>query len=199
MSEHTNAPSQNLSVSEFDAWAEIYVRHGAFNHPSELHGSLTGQLASGERLSPEAWLALAEDHLATEQLTEYQQEDAGLRRFLMSAYEQALQSLQAPDMSFQLLLPDEEHAIPERLRALSAWVRGFLEGMALSGGAQLRNAPDDIRELVRDFVAISQVEPEEAGTDEDEQQLSEVVEFVRVGVLTVYTEFNAPVGSATVH
>lgn len=199
MSDQPTSSSQNRPVSEFDAWAEIYVRHGAFNHPSELHGSLTGQLAAGERLSPEAWLALAGDHLATEQVAEYQQEDAGLRRFLMTAYERALQSLQAPDMSFQLLLPDEDHAISERLRALSAWVRGFLEGMALSGGSQLRNAPDDIRELIRDFVAISQVEPQEEGSDEDERQLLEIVEFVRVGVLTVYTEFNAPVGSATLH
>ncbi len=199
MSEQNTNPSRAHTAADFEAWADVFLRHGAFNHPSELHGSLAGQLAAGERLSPEAWLALAGEHLATEQLVDYQQEDAGLRQFLMQAYEQALQSLQSPDMDFQLLLPDEDHDMAERLLALSAWVRGFLEGMALSGGSQLRNAPEDIRELIRDFAAISQVEADEEGTDEDERQLSEVIEFVRVGVLTVYTEFNAPAGQNTLH
>lgn len=199
MSERQSTHSRISGTGDFEQWTDMFLRHGAFNHPSELHGSLTGQLAAGERLSPEAWLALASEHLATEQLADYQQEDAVLRRFLMTAYEQSLQNLQAPDMSFQLLLPDEDHDIGERLLALAAWVRGFLEGMALSGGGHLRNAPDEIRELMKDFAAIAQVQADESGTEEDERQLAEVIEFVRVGVLTVFAEFNAPVGQNTLH
>ncbi len=49
-----------------------------------------------------------------------------------SAYGKTLKQLQSTDMSFQPLLPDDDYAIEQRLEALVAWVRGFLEGMALA-------------------------------------------------------------------
>jgi uncharacterized protein YgfB (UPF0149 family) len=43
------------------------------------------------------------------------------------------------------------------------------------------------------MVAISQVaDQEEEGGEESEQQLLEIVEYVRLGALSVFTEFNPP-------
>jgi uncharacterized protein YgfB (UPF0149 family) len=95
-------------------------------------------------------------------------------------------------MSFQPLLPDDDYAIEQRLEALTSWVRGFLEGMALSAGQALGEAPDEIRELIEDLVAISQVADDDEPDDESEQQLMEIVEYVRLGALAVFTEFNPP-------
>lgn len=192
-------PSSTVLHQDFEAWANVFLRQGAVNHPSELHGNLSGQLALGARLSNDAWLALAAEHMGSEQVQAQQEEDAELRDFLMDAYEQTLQAMYAPDMSFAPLLPDDEYDLNERLMALSAWVRGFLEGMALVGSRQLGESSPEIRELIRDFVAISQVDAQEDGSEEDEQQLTEVVEFVRVGVLTVFTEFNTAPAAETLH
>ncbi|HCW89153.1 MAG TPA: YecA family protein, partial [Marinobacter sp.] len=64
---------------------------------------------------------------------------------------------------------------------------------ALSAGASLGEAPEEIREVIGDMVAISQVaDQEEEGGEESEQQLLEIVEYVRLGALSVFTEFNPP-------
>jgi hypothetical protein len=68
----------------------------------------------------------------------------------------------------------------------------LLEGMALSAGQALGEAPDEIRELIEDLVAISQVADDDEPDDESEQQLMEIVEYVRLGALAVFTEFNPP-------
>ena len=64
--------------------------------------------------------------------------------------------------------------------------------MALSAGESLGQAPDEIRELIEDMVAISQLSEEEEADDESEQQLLEITEYIRLGALAVFTEFNAP-------
>ena len=71
-------------------------------------------------------------------------------------------------------------------------MRGFLEGMALSAGASLGEAPEEIREVIEDMVAISQLSEDEEPDDESEQQLLEITEYVRLGALAVFTEFNEP-------
>ena len=107
-------------------------------------------------------------------------------------------------MSFHPLLPDDDYALDQRIQSLAAWVQGFLEGMAVTAGARLGEANDDIRELIEDMVAISQVEEEDDTSDEAEFQLSDLTEYVRLGVLSVFTEFNPPespknVGGKTLH
>lgn len=180
-------------VYDFDAWTDLHYRHEAINHPSELHGLLSGQLAAGERLSSERWEHLACEHLGCEQLKEDLGEDLPSARAMLHAfYGRTLSSLQSESMDFQLLLPSDQVGLGQRLEALSAWVRGFLEGMARAAGEGLSTAPDDIRELVRDFVAITQVEMDADDSEDSEKELQEISEYVRIGVLNVFAEFNRP-------
>ncbi|MFE8070667.1 UPF0149 family protein [Marinobacteraceae bacterium S3BR75-40.1] len=192
MTAQNPASDANDDVLDFDRWADLFALHSAFNHPCELHGALAGQLAAGERLSSERWEELALEHLGTEQLKPAEGEAPDPQAFLHAAYARVLASLQSEQMSFRLLLPDDRAPLEQRLEALGAWTRGFLEGMAVAAGEQLKRAPDDIRELVRDLVAITQVEPDEDDSEEGEQQFAEVAEYVRIGVLNVFTEFNRP-------
>lgn len=178
-------------TDHFEIWANLYVRHGAFNHPSELHGALAGQLAAGQRLSGDRWEALAADHIGTENLLPAAEGAPDARTFLGAAYDEALAGLESDEMNFRLLLPEDEAPMGERLFALSAWVRGFLEGMAVAGGERLAGAPEEVRELIQDFVAISQVEDDIDEEEEaDEGEWAEVSEFVRIGAMTVFAEFN---------
>ncbi|WP_372964655.1 UPF0149 family protein [Marinobacter sp.] len=177
-------------ADEFEQWANMFTAHKAFSHPSELHGVLCGQLAAGTRIPEPEWLAMVCEHMGLTEQAMGESDD--LAPFMYGAYEQALARLQSSEMSFQPLLPDDDYAIEQRLDALVSWVRGFLEGMALAAGAALGQAPDEIRELIEDLVAISQLSDDEEADDESEQQLLEITEYVRLGALAVFTEFNEP-------
>lgn len=182
-------------AAAFERWANIFTAHKAFSHPSELHGVLCGRLAAGARIDESEWLAMVCEHMGLPDTAA--EESADLKDFMQAAYDQTLALLKATDMSFHPLLPDDDYAIDQRLEALTSWVRGFLEGMALSAGESLGQAPDEIRELIEDMVAISQVSEEDEADDESEQQLMEIVEYVRLGALAVFTEFNPPEKPAT--
>lgn len=182
-------------AAAFERWANMFTAHKAFSHPSELHGVLCGRLAAGARIDESEWLAMVCEHMGLPETATGESDD--LKEFMQAAYDQTLALLKAADMSFHPLLPDDDYAIDQRLEALTSWVRGFLEGMALSGGESLGQAPDEIRELIEDMVAISQVSEDEEPDDESEHQLIEIVEYVRLGALAVFTEFNPPERPAT--
>jgi yecA family protein len=190
MSEADLSSSQAVA---FEQWANVFTAHQAFSHPSELHGALCGRLAAGARMQESDWLALVCEHMGLPSTGA--DDSATLQPFMLTAYDEALERLKSADMSFRPLLPDDEYAIEQRLEALVSWVRGFLEGMAMSAGESLGQAPDEIRELIEDMVAISQLSDEsdeEGQDDESEQHFMEVVEYVRLGALSVFTEFNPP-------
>ncbi|MCK0163316.1 UPF0149 family protein [Marinobacter sp. S6332] len=177
-------------AAEFERWANVFTAHKAFSHPSELHGALCGRLAAGSRIEEDEWLAMVCEHMGLPETAVEENEDLSV--FMNEAYEQALAFLKSADMSFHPLLPDDDYAIDQRLEALVAWVRGFLEGMALSAGESLGEAPEEIRELIGDMVAISQVSEDQESDQESEQQLVEITEYIRLGALAVFTEFNPP-------
>ncbi|MFT7337372.1 MAG: yecA family protein [Marinobacter maritimus] len=177
-------------AAEFERWANVFTAHKAFSHPSELHGALCGRLAAGSRIEEDEWLAMVCEHMGLPESAAAEADDLSV--FMNEAYERVLVFLKSADMSFHPLLPDDDYAIDQRLEALVAWVRGFLEGMALSAGESLGEAPDEIRELIEDMVAISQVSEEQESDQESEQQLVEITEYIRLGALAVFTEFNPP-------
>ncbi|MDC0663197.1 UPF0149 family protein [Marinobacter sp. SS21] len=186
----------------FECWANLFTAHQAFSHPSELHGVLCGRLAAGGRLAEPEWLALVCEHMGLAETAA--DESAELASFMGAAYAGTLDGLKAADMSFQPLLPDDDYALEQRLQALSSWIRGFLEGLALQAGAALGAAPSEIRELIEDLVAISQVsdaEDDSEDGEDSETQLLEITEYVRLGALAVFTEYNPPEppASETVH
>ena len=177
-------------AAEFERWANVFTAHKAFSHPSELHGALCGRLAAGSRIEEDEWLAMVCEHMGLPESAAEEADD--LSAFMNEAYERALVFLKSADMSFHPLLPDDDYAIDQRLEALVAWIRGFLEGMALSAGESLGEAPEEIRELIEDMVAISQVAEDQESDQESEQQLVEITEYIRLGALAVFTEFNPP-------
>lgn len=195
----TDHVSQAPALDDFETWANFFASYKAFSHPAELHGGLCGRLAAGGRLNTQEWRVLACEQMGiAPEATEGADE---LTTFLDTAYEVTLAALQSSDMSFRPLLPDDEYTLEQRLQSLSAWVRGFLEGMAVMASRELGEATGEVREVVEDMVAISQVAQGEDDGEEAEQQFNEIMEYVRVGALTVFTEFNAPAPPAetTVH
>lgn len=89
------------------------------------------------------------------------------------------------DFNFQLLLPDDSISLQERSRALAEWCGGFIMGLLESGVKEFDTLPEDVAEVAKDLVEISQLDAstDDGGSDSDLMQLEE---YVRVGVQIIY-------------
>lgn len=166
---------------DFDELADLYQAHGALNPPSEWHGMLCGKLMGGAKLSEDNVISLAIEHMGVDKLL-----DVESAQLLVEIFGRLEKSIRADDMSFKPLLPEDEFALSERVEALSHWVRGFLEGVALQMGPTLMEKGDDIREILQDLVEISQIDSDIDEDDASEIEFMEVVEHVRMSVLSLY-------------
>ena len=147
---------------------------------AEAHGTLAGCLCAALGYCFEDWLLeiLPEGRaqpLAAATLRELYAETAG--------------SLRAPDMEFDLLLPEEAQSIDARAAALAQWCQGFLYGLGSGPMQDAGSLPGDIGEIVRDLSEIGNVGVDIAQTEEsNENAYAELVEFVRVSVQVVFEE-----------
>jgi uncharacterized protein YgfB (UPF0149 family) len=151
---------------------------------SDLHGSLTGYLCAGGSAGVEEWPeALALDADSGVPL----RSDA-----LRQLYRDCRAQLDDPDLGFEPLLPSLDVPVERRADALVEWCRGFLGGIGLSGTASAGGLSPDANEVLADIGRIAQSRFAYDDDDEDESALSEVLEFVRVGVLLLHTELMRP-------
>ena len=185
----------NMPDSDFDWLADVYNSQGAMNHPSELHGLALGEMAGGLCRSSADWIALVQDHMGVDELNVSKQ--TLLVDHLIEFYQQTEQAIERDSSAFELLLPDDGYALSDRVTALSIWVRGFLEGLAIAAGEQLAKVDSHLHEIIRDFVEISQLDEQVGCSEAEEREFFEVCEFVRIGVLNLYAEFNQPHSAMT--
>lgn len=90
---------------------------------------------------------------------------------------------------FALLLPGDDAPIDDRTGALADWARGF--AVALLRGNELtpEGLDGDSTEVVQDLVKISEARPG-GDSEEDERALTELEEYMRVGVQLVFEELH---------
>ncbi len=96
------------------------------------------------------------------------------------------QQLARGQLDFNLGLPDDEETLETRVKALACWLGGFLStlGEVGSGFPKTREG----REVLRDLVEISRVDPPPVATENDERDFLEVAEYVRMAVQFLYDE-----------
>lgn len=166
---------------DWDETAADLVSTRPWISPAELHGLLCGSVcADGEAPGDDAWLQRVWQH-AGEDLA-----DGADHAELIAFRERALGNLEADDFGFDLLLPDEETLLRERVAALASWCAGFLSGFGLGGG-RTDGMEEDALTALRDMAAIAGVDAEVDDDDGDEADFSELVEYVRMGVLVILT------------
>ena len=157
--------------------------------PAELHGLVSGQLASGSRLSNDLWLQMANDFLEIETFS-HETSKVGL----VGLYQQTLEQLEGLAMSLDLLLPDDEYEISQRVEGLGQWVQGFLAGFGTQGRQTDKSLSSDAKEMLNDLGQIAQVASVDLEeTEESENDFFELAEYVRMGAVFIFTECNKPV------
>jgi yecA family protein len=159
---------------------------------AEAHGIVTGVLSVPAR-ETEPWLPLI---LGPEQ-TEPAEASAELPEQLFALWHQTEDQLQRGEFDFVLLLPDETAGLQERIGALADWCRGYLLGLAHAGVSDESAVKGDGAEFLGDIERIAEVEIEPGdGIEDQEQALTELEEYVRMGVQLVYEELCAPSGAS---
>jgi uncharacterized protein YgfB (UPF0149 family) len=154
-------------------------------HPSaaEAHGILCAMLCAGAQKAEESWIA---ELLAGADETDLSTREC--RRALRDLAARTCEEIAAPQMDFTPLLPDDSRPLAERALGLYDWSRGFLYGLGISGVGASRLS-DQTKEALDSFASITHLDLEDLNDSEDnEQALMELTEFVRVAAMLVYEE-----------
>jgi len=177
----------NIDKLTFDDIANLLVSEKiTMVSPAELHGLVAGQLASGARLTQELWLQMANDFLDIEK---FSQESSKVG--LVGLYQQSLTQLESLTMSLDLLIPDDEYEISQRVESLGLWVQGFLAGFGTQGRQTDKSMGTDAKEMLNDLAQIAQVASVDLEETEDsENDFFELAEYVRMGAVFIFTECN---------
>ena len=165
--------------SPYTAFATLLSSNGHPVSPAELHGLLLGRSCAGAGFDADAWLADAA------QLLENEPGDT-VRNALIGLQEMVKGELAGDDITVVLLLPGDEAPLAERAAALGEWCKGFLYGFGLnSAGLTLSG---EAKEVLQDLDAISQVQDALEESEDGENDYMEVMEYLRVAPLLLYTE-----------
>ena len=159
-------------------WNDIDARLRALDADvtaSGCHGLLCGLLAAR---APGARAAYARHSVGSEEPPE----------LLGTLHDETLRQLDTTDFDFELLLPDDEAGLADRVDAMADWCDGFVFGVGAAGRA-IADLPADSAEFLGDAMEIARARSDSvSGGEDDEAAYTEVVEYVRVGVLLVRTE-----------
>jgi len=94
--------------------------------------------------------------------------------------------LTSADMTVVLLLPSDDAPLGERAIALGQWCQGFLAGFGLT--ARDTALSTEAMEVLQDLAAIAQVQDALEESDDGENDYMEVMEYLRVAPLLLFTE-----------
>lgn len=169
----------------FAAVAQALDAGGSIVNAAEAHGCLVGALCARRVYLPAEWM---------EELLPEAPEQASAAVDLTTGplhelFEQSRAVLEGPDMEFELLLPDEDAPLAERVEALGAWAQGFLYGFGAAGPFPRGTLPADVAEVLSDFAEVSRAGAVGSESAEvEESALADLIEFLRVGTQLIYDE-----------
>jgi uncharacterized protein YgfB (UPF0149 family) len=182
----------------FDRLRAALARGGYPGGAAEAHGELCGIACIVGAPAAGVWL---KDITGGADSARKVGEDA-----ILEIGEATCRELLEGDMSFMLLLPDDEESMGLRTEALAGWCAGFMRGLGeMAGRVEVDLMGNEAtREILEDFSAIARAQsgPDDSEPEpEAEAAYTELVEFVRVSVQLIFEEFHPlrSSGSVGVH
>ncbi|MGL5407557.1 MAG: UPF0149 family protein [Shewanella sp.] len=148
----------------------------------EAHGVLCGLVCGGIPLDEKSWLAYFNDLI---------NDGFGLpvavRQVMSDLYQQvvsALMSQKAPE----LLLPQDELPLDERVDALIDWAQAFLAGFGVMQQNLACTSPE-LQEMIQDIASITQLSDQFDQEDEENEAAFLVLyEHIKLGIMMAFEE-----------
>jgi len=152
--------------------------------PSELHGHASGMIVVNNDVEVEEWVELILEDYCFEKTNH-----SKLMPVLTALFDFAKDKLNADNYTFELLLPSDDNELSFRLEALSTWCGTFLTGLAFAGLKSDNNMHTDVHEFIADLEKISKVDFNTEGSQGEEADFVELVEYVKAGTILLFEEF----------
>lgn len=153
--------------------------------PSELQGLIIGMLSGGLTLEDDSWKTL---------LFDYTNDGMGwpinAAAIADAIYSVSVSELTKADVELSLLLPSDDDLL-NYADAASEWVNHFISGLGLAGQS-LAKLSSETKEALADLEEISKLGiDEEDDLQEQAILLEQVIEHVKVCVLTIHADLGA--------
>lgn len=156
---------------------------GADIEGAECHGMLCGMLASGMPFTSSNWLTHA---AGREDLSPFGPEGSG--HVVWDVLKATRTAFSEGACELRLVLPPESAGIGERAGGLVFWSRGFLSGFGLAGPLSFAELDEEARVFLEDLTRIARLDTRIEAAEENEQILTELEEFLRLGALMVFEQ-----------
>lgn len=170
---------------EFSQVSDVLSPFPELESPSFVHGMLVGLMTGDGDIKETVWI---------KKLIEEAQIKSVKESFLQVLHQLYLDTdagLNGSGFDFEMCLPDDQEPVEFRAAMLGHWAEGFLYGMGLLGKSD-KPMEREVTEFLSDLGDIARIDVadlSESGDDE-ENDLTEIIEFVRMGVLMVNEELN---------
>lgn len=156
--------------------------------PAEAQGIICAYVSLGKEDDKLNWLRelLGED-VELERLTEQ------AKIILYQLYTSTVRQLHDDQFQFDLLLPDDPVDLNERARHLAAWCQSFLFGLNVAGFDVDEAQDETIVEAIHDLSKIAGLSGASSEDIEEDDEIAfvELVEFVRIGVMTLFNTLHS--------
>ncbi|GHC24235.1 hypothetical protein GCM10010082_15940 [Kushneria pakistanensis] len=167
---------------DFATISDIFLAHGSLQSPAFFDGYLCARLAL-EDISAEDWLGLICAALGVEEPATREDGEQLLAWRVL-----AKERLDAQEMSFEPLLPDELFSLAERAQSLALWCQGFHEVAGEVDHEQRKTWSTPLQEGVADIEQLSQIDADIEESSENENDLFALTEHARMTALMLYVE-----------
>lgn len=174
--------------TDFDDLSHSLIKLNAATEAAESQGLLCGILSAMGRIDKTSWLqqVLGEAVPQGDELIEE------VRGQLEAVFSETMEALYDEEYGFELFLPDDDVSLDERLAALSEWCQGFLLGFSMRSLDSIEGeAREEIESLIEDFVGLTHIDLESGdAAEDDETSYFEITEYIRMGVIFIFTSLH---------
>lgn len=143
---------------------------------AKAHGILCGFACVKPKIDLQDWLGEVLPNMSDKPL------DQSTHAQLAQIHNNTLLQLNDATLDFQPLIADEDYPLREQADTLIQWCQGFLVGLGLG---KISVSDEDVSAMIKDFSEISGLDTEILENEQNAQDLSEIIEFVRMGVLLI--------------
>jgi uncharacterized protein len=159
---------------------------------AEIHGAISAILCTQGEAGRAHWLETVLPELPRA-MVEGDALAGAAAHLLDAVFDEVSSELASGEFAFTLLLPDDEQDLDERVAALGHWCQGFLLGLQAGGVSNAHGLAAELAEVYQDFSEISQISSGELAADEDDEEAyAELYEYLKVGAILFYEEFQQP-------
>ena len=176
---------------DFDQVKEVVTPHSELESPAFIQGMLIGLLCGDNDIQEAVWIKKLIEEANIKSVKE------SFLQVLHDLYQETNKGLNGSGFELELCLPDDNEALVYRAMMVGQLCEGILYGLGLIGclnDAENEIAPE-VRELVSDFSDIASIDVDDLGKsvadgDTEESDLMQLVEFVKIGILTMNESLN---------